>query len=112
MSQRSVSRLLSKFSQEEQALLQEGIDRIHASRGLRLLLWRFFESCNMAQSPFSPDPLTTARNCGTLEAAISLRELIESIDPDLFLALQTEMTNYDRTRADQLHDRYNDSADD
>lgn len=107
MSERAFSRLLAKLDREEQTLMQEAADRIHASRGLRLLLWRFFEDCGMASSPFSTDPLTTARNCGKLEAAHTLRDLLETLDPDLPLALQMEMTRYDRSRTDQLDDRLN-----
>lgn len=102
MSERAARRLLSKLNQEDQTLYQEAIDRIAASFGLRFLLWRFFEECGMAQSPFSSDPLTTARNCGKLEAAYSLRDLIDSIDSNLFLVLQTEMTKHDRDRTDKF----------
>jgi len=105
MSQRAYSRLLGRYAKEDLALFQEAADRIHASKGLRLLLYRFFEDCGMAQSPFNPDPLTTARNCGKLEAAMTLRDLIESIDPDLPAALHKEITDYDRSRSDQLDQR-------
>lgn len=102
MSERAARRLMAKINAEEQALYQEAADRIAASKGLRFLLWRFFEECGMAQSPFSPDPLTTARNCGKVEAAYSLRDLLNDIDPDLYLALQTEMTKDDRARTDKF----------
>lgn len=102
MSERAARRLLGKAAQEEDALLQEAIDRIHASRGLRFLLARFFDECGMAQSPFSPDPLTMARNCGMLEAAHALRDTIEHIDPQLYEALTAEMKEYERDRTDKL----------
>ena len=112
MSQRAYSRLLSRFAKEDLALMQEAIDRIHASKGLRLLLFRFFEDCGMAQSPFNPDPLTMARNCGKLEAAQTLRDLIETIDPDLPAALHKEITDHDRSRSDKLDDRLNSGRED
>lgn len=110
MSDRAYSRLLSRLSRQEAALLSEAADRIHASRGLRLLVWRFVESCGMAQSPFSPDPLTMARNCGKLEAAHELIQILNDTDPSLFPALQKEMTDYDRQRTADLHDRHDDDT--
>ena len=105
MTERAFARASRKHELEDLRRLESAVETISRDRNLRFLFARLFESCGMAASPFTPDPLTTAHACGKMAVGEELRALLETASPDLYFDIMKEQASDDRARTDDLESR-------
>ena len=105
MTERAFARASRKYEIEDLRRLEAAVEAVARDRNLRFLFARLFESCGMAASPFTPDPLTTAHACGKMAVGDELRALLETASPDLFFDIMKEQAHDERTRTDELANR-------
>lgn len=108
MSQRAAERLSRKFEIEDENNWASVAESISFSP-LRFLLLQLIELSNMAENPFTPDPLTTAFNSGKMSLA---QDLFANLPPDLYPTLLKELRLGNKSRNDAIRDRLRDNRDD
>lgn len=102
MTERAFSRLDRKLELEDARRLEAACAAIERDSNLRFFLWRLLESCGMATSPFSPDPLTMAFASGKMAVGEELLLLLESHCPSLYPDLLKEQKDAERSRHAEL----------
>ena len=102
MTERAFARASRKHELEDLRRLEAAAEAIARDSNLRFLFARLFESCGMAASPFTPDPLTTAHACGKMAVGEELRALLETASPDLYFDIMKEQAHAERQRTDEL----------
>lgn len=82
-----------KTSKERNEARAEGLRQVLSTKEGRLWLHDLIETCGPYRSPFSPDAIRMAFNCG--EANIGLRLVAEAhaVSADLYLAMMKENSN-------------------
>lgn len=82
-----------KSSKDRDAILREALTGIMQTPSGRSWIKSVLDRCRPYQTPFSPDPIRTAFNCGEANIGLQLIAELHAASSDLYLQMMKENPN-------------------